>query len=69
VIDNFSYELIDKKTWRVQADFARQGLLPDGKEMITKSRHRWTVIDNPQERFARIKTAAVEVLEPFKPKT
>jgi hypothetical protein len=69
VIDNFSYELIDKDTWRVQADFARQGLLPDGKKMITKSRHRWTVIDNPQERFARIKTAAVEVLEPFKPKT
>jgi hypothetical protein len=68
VIDNFSYEVIDKKTWRVQADFTWQGLLPDGKEMVTKTRHRWTVIDNPQERFARIKTATVEVLEPFQPK-
>jgi hypothetical protein len=35
--------------------------------MTTKTRHRWAVIDNPAQRFAVIKSIAVEVLEPLKP--
>ncbi len=67
-ISNFSCEAINKNIWCVQADFVWQGIPPDGKEMAAMTRHHWTVIDNPQERFARIRTAIVEDLDPFKPK-
>jgi hypothetical protein len=35
--------------------------------MVSKTRHRWTVVDAPKERFARITTLAVDVLEPIRP--
>jgi hypothetical protein len=44
------------------------GILPDDTEMTVKTRHAWTVVDNPSHRFARIKSVNVEVLEPLRPK-
>jgi hypothetical protein len=67
-VSNFSVEALDRQTYRMQADFAWQGMLPGGQQMVGKTRHRWTVIDDPQRRFARIKTARVDVLEPFEPR-
>jgi hypothetical protein len=67
-ISNFSHLATDANTYRLQMDFDWHGILPDNKEMLAKTRHTWTVIDTPKERFARIKTVAVEVLEPFRPK-
>ena len=48
--------------------FDWNGILPNATEMTAKTKHTWIVIDDPTERFARIKTMDVEVLEPFKPK-
>jgi hypothetical protein len=66
-IGNFSCEPVDRTTHRVRVDFAWQGILPDGRRVVGKTRHRWTVVDDPKERFARIKTLAVDVLEPIAP--
>jgi hypothetical protein len=54
-------------TYRVKVDFSWQGMLPDDQRMASKTRHRWTVVDDPKGRFARIKTLAVDVLEPICP--
>jgi hypothetical protein len=64
VIDNFSCERVDRNTYRVQVDLAWQGIIPNDQAMVGKARHRWTVVDDPKERFARIKTLAVDVLVP-----
>jgi hypothetical protein len=66
-LSGFSFEPAGVDRLRMQVDFAWQGPLPDGKAMAAKTRHRWTVIDNPKERFARIETAHVQVLEPLRP--
>lgn len=44
------------------------GILPNDVEMTAKTAHTWTVLDTPTERFPRIKTIDVKLLEPFKPK-
>jgi hypothetical protein len=67
-VSNFSYQATGPNSYTVQMDFDWQGILPDNKEMLAKTRQRWTVTDNPKERFARIKSVAVEVVEPFRPK-
>lgn len=69
VISNFSVEekAVDK-TYRVSVDFDWAGITPDGTELVAKTRHNWTVENDVTERFARIKTVDVEVLEPFRPR-
>lgn len=64
---NFSCEQVDQTTYRAQADFGWRGILPDDQLMVGKTRHHWQVVNDPKERFARIKALEVEVLEPFKP--
>ncbi len=68
-MSNFSYQRTGDNRFNVKVDFDWQGILPDGREMVAKTRHSWTVEDNATERFARIKTAQVEVLKPFTPRT
>lgn len=67
-IGNFSQESIGKNQYRITMTFDWNGILPNKSEMMAKTKHVWTVVDNPTERFARIKTVDVEILEPFKPK-
>ena len=52
----------------MSVDFDWAGVMPDGTELIAKTRHQWTATNDVTERFARIKTMDVEVLEPFRPK-
>ena len=67
-MSNFNYQRTGNNSFNMKVDFDWQGILPDGKEMVAKTRHSWTVEDNATERFARIKTAHVEVLKPFAPR-
>jgi hypothetical protein len=67
-IVKFAHEEIAPQTFRVRANFDWQGLHPNGTHMVGRSQHEWIVIDNPAERFARIKSAAVTMLVPFQPK-
>lgn len=68
VISNFSAEETSENTYAVSVDFDWSGILPDDSVMVAKTRHNWTVANDPTERFARIQTIDVEVLEDFRPR-
>ncbi len=67
VLENFSVNGKDG-LYTVAVDFDWAGLLPNGGELVAKTRHTWAVTNDVNERFARIKTMDVEILEPFRPK-
>jgi hypothetical protein len=66
-VSNFSYQRLSANNYAMQADFDWNGLLPNGAQLTGKTRHNWTVEDLVSERFARIKTVKVQVLQPFAP--
>lgn len=68
VISNFSVEETSKDTYSVKMDFDWSGLLPDDSVMVAKTRHTWVVENDLTERFARIQTVDVELLEEFRPR-
>lgn len=68
VISNLSAEETGENTYAVTVDFDWSGILPDAAVMVAKTRHNWTVVNDPTERFARIQTIDVEVLEDFRPR-
>jgi hypothetical protein len=72
VIGNVSHRKIPGDRARLEyglsMDFDWEGILPDGNVMTAKTRHSWTIVDDPTERFARIKTIDVDVIRPFEPK-
>lgn len=65
VLSNFSYKELGEGQFSLMVDFDWEGILPDGKQMIAKTRHSWKVVDDPAEAFARIRSMDVEVLSPF----
>jgi hypothetical protein len=67
-LSNFSCAQTGPDTFSLSVDFEWEGILPDGKEMTARTRHRWAVENDPAERFGRIRTVDVEVLEPFEMK-
>lgn len=68
IINSLTYEEVAPHTYKVVADLDWQGILPDGKIFIGRTIDTWTLIDNPTERFARIKSEDVNILIPFQPK-
>ena len=68
VISNFKAEETADGEFSIQMDFDWEGILPNGTELIAKTRHNWIATNDVTERFARIKSVDVEVLEPFRPK-
>ncbi|MEO9862347.1 MAG: hypothetical protein ABJM61_05335 [Yoonia sp.] len=66
IISDFTAEDLGDEQYAVSMDFDWQGILPDGTDLIAKTRHNWTVSNDVTERFARILTVDVEVLEPFR---
>ena len=68
LLENFSASENADGTYQLSVDFDWYGILPDGTELVAKTRHNWTATNDVTERFARIKTVDVEVLEPFRPK-
>lgn len=66
-LQNFSYKELGANHYELTVDLDWTGILPNDAWMKAKTRHTWTISDNPQERFARIKKINVEVLEPFTP--
>lgn len=68
-IKDFSYEILGENKYALHAKFDWQGIFPNGKEMKAQTEHKWIVIDNPAERFARIREIKVKVLKPFAPLT
>jgi len=67
-VSNFKQELLGENHYGIVMDFDWNGLLPNGTEMTAKTRHSWRVIDDRSDRFAKIQTVDVEVLEPLSQK-
>ncbi len=67
IISNFSAKDLGDETYSLTVDFDWYGILPDGTELVAKTRHNWTATNDVTARFARIKTVDVEVIEPFRP--
>lgn len=67
-IGDFAQEAAGDNTYRATMTFDWNGILPDDTELTAKTRHTWVIVDDPNDRFAKIKTIDVEVLEPFAPK-
>lgn len=65
-IQNFSCEQLAENRYTLTVEFDWQGLLANGKTMTAITRHTWGMVDDPTERFARIHTIDVDVLETFK---
>ena len=63
-IKNLSHEELGDNVYRLSAGLDWQGILPDGREVEANTRHVWIVVDDPSERFARIKQVDVEAIRP-----
>jgi hypothetical protein len=53
------------QTIQVSVDFEWQGISIDDKPMIAETHHDWTLENNLDERFARMKTMTVTQTKPF----
>jgi len=49
----------------LQVDLDWHGIRNDGVIMKAKTQHTWTVADEPSERFAKVESINVSILEPF----
>lgn len=67
-ICNFSFNQTGVNEYALSVDFDWEGIMPNATQALATTRHRWVVVDNPAERFARIKSLNVEILKPFRPK-
>ncbi|MEM7485237.1 MAG: alpha/beta hydrolase [Bacteroidota bacterium] len=63
--ENFSVKELGDNQYEMKVEFVWRGLAKDGKALKTKTSHTWLVVDNTEERFARVKRVDVEVIEAF----
>lgn len=68
---NFSFKENEDHTIAVSVDFEWRAISADGKEIVAETHHKWTLVNNPDERFARMKNMridqvkALEVVKPW----
>ncbi|MFT2111770.1 hypothetical protein [Marinomonas sp. 2405UD68-3] len=65
-LENFSVVETEENHFTVNVDFDWYGITKTDQKMVAKTRHTWAVIDNPDERFARVQNIHVETLEAFR---
>ncbi|MDI9363540.1 MAG: hypothetical protein QM541_01220 [Flavobacterium sp.] len=53
-------------TISVKVNFEWKGITVDAKKMIAETHHEWTLSNNTEERFARMKQMNVTLVTPFK---
>jgi pimeloyl-ACP methyl ester carboxylesterase len=63
--ENFSVKTIMENEYEVTVEFDWKGTTKDNKHVKAKTKHIWYVLDNPNERFAKILKADVSQIEPF----
>jgi len=64
-ISDFSFIEQKANQYKITMNLDWNGILPNQAEMTAKTKHSWIVVDNKTERFARIKSIKVEIIEPF----
>lgn len=65
VILPLTYMELGTNRYEINIGFDWQGIRPDGARMTAKTNHKWIVVDDPSERFARVENIRVEQIEPF----
>lgn len=60
--ENFSVKTIMENEYELTVEFNWKGITNDNKQMHARTKHIWYVIDNPNERFAKILKADVSQL-------
>jgi len=63
--ENLKIHTVNDSTYKVSVTFDWYGIAKNGQKMKAKTLHKWVVINNPNERFARIKKADVKQIEPL----
>lgn len=63
--ENLIVKTINDTTFEVSVVFDWYGIAKNGQKMKAKTLHNWVVIDNPNERFARIRKVDVKQIEPL----
>jgi pimeloyl-ACP methyl ester carboxylesterase len=60
---NFTVKSVGENTYELEVDFIWGGITKDDKTLKAITHHKWLVVDDPNERFARIKRADVTQTE------
>lgn len=63
--EQFNVKTIMKDEYEVTVIFDWKGITKDGKKVKAKTKHIWYVIDNPNDRFAKILKAEVTQVKAF----
>ncbi|WP_068319046.1 hypothetical protein [Polycladidibacter hongkongensis] len=66
-VSDFSFKSLGQDRFQVSMNLDWVGILPNDTWMTAKTHHEWVVQDNPKERFPRIESVKMAVLEPFAP--
>jgi len=61
LFENLRVTAIDERSFVIDVDMEWAGIEADGI-VTARTRHKWNVVDNPLDRFAKIKTVTAEVL-------
>jgi hypothetical protein len=64
--EKFSVKKIMDNEYEMTAEFDWHGMGKEGKKMTARTKHVWYIIDNPDDRFAKIKRADVTQVEVLK---
>jgi len=59
--ENLGVTAIDERSFVIDVDMEWAGIATDGI-VTARTRHHWKVVDNPLDRFAKIKTMTAEIL-------
>jgi hypothetical protein len=64
--ENFTIKKIASNEYEMTVEFNWYAIAKDGKKMIARTNHVWHIIDNPNDRFAKIKRIDVTQIIPLK---
>lgn len=64
---NFKVKTVAENTYELEVDFVWRGVTKDDKALKGTTHHKWLIVDDPNERFARIKRADVTQTEALSP--
>ncbi|WP_378172407.1 alpha/beta fold hydrolase [Aquimarina sp. SS2-1] len=65
--ENFMVKKLGNNEYEVNVDFVWRGITKDNKGLKATTTHKWIVVDNPSDRFAKIKEIKVAQKIPLSP--
>ena len=64
---NFTVKIVGENQYEMEVDLVWRGVTKDGKAVKATTHHVWLVVDDPNERFARIKAAKITQVDALAP--